>query len=211
MINYTTITERHEKIIILGSGESLIDFNFSLLYNINDAFIITVNDSGNFLPLANAWFTLDPWGLATTQIPNKFMGKLFAAVPSDFGTPTAKSYHHRQMPNRDISYLKRILKPGLSDVPDTIHTGNSGYGAFGLAYHMNPECILLLGIDASTGYFYRGKKLNRDLSHLPKLFQDTIPQLRDKMITVINGSPNSNVVCFPRYTPEYALEKFMGY
>ena len=36
---------------------------------------------------------------------------------------------------------------GLSEDPAAINTGNSGFGALGLAYHMRPMRIALLGID----------------------------------------------------------------
>jgi hypothetical protein len=197
-----------QSVIVIGAGASLSKFNFRSLYD-SGAYIITVNETGKTVPFANAWFTLDPWGLWGPQLPGKnFEGKLYAAVPDDFGTPSALP-DHRQIPTADITYLRRLdYAPGISKDIKSIFTGNSGHGAFQLAYHLKPEKILLLGIDGGRGYYYPSRKLNRSLSHLPRMFNDSLAQLKEKNIKVINGSPKSTVTCFPRYTPEYALEIF---
>ena len=211
MINYSRISpiRSTERIAIIGGGRSLIGFNFGLLHH-EDCFIITINESGKHAPFAHAWFTLDPWGLYGPQLPGRFFkGQLYAAVPEDFATPEAKIKSHTMRPTANIKYLKRQFGEGLSEDPTVIHTGNSGFGALGLAYHMRPKKILLLGIDGDSGYYYTTSKVNNDLSHLPELFESTIPQLKYNNISVINGSPNSSVTCFSRYTPHYALREFL--
>lgn len=197
------------RVVVIGGGRSLSGFNFGVLAN-QDCYIIVVNDVGNLVPFADAWFTLDPWGLYGPQLPSdKFKGKLYAAVPDNFGTPEARLRVHRIMPKAKITYLKRVPNPGgLSEDTSVIYTGNSGFGAFGMAYHMRPKKVLLLGIDGDVGYFYTKKKTNKNLAHLPKVFNDSVHQLRENNIQVINGSPNSAVTCFTRYTPDYAVEKF---
>lgn len=196
----------HDTIVIVGGGRSLIGFQFKRLID-TGYYIITVNDSGKIIPFANAWFTLDPWGLCGPQLPcDNFTGTLYAAVPSNFGTPGAIS-SHQKLPTAKITYLHRVSgKTGLSENTDTIHTGNSGYGALGLAYHMRPRRILLLGIDGDIGYYYTKRKNNRELLHLPALFEQAVPQLQERNIDVINGSPNSTVTCFQRCTPSRALK-----
>ena len=193
-------------VIVVGGGSSLTGFDFKSLYD-SGAYIITVNDSAKTVPFADAWFTLDPWGLYGPQLPKGgFRGKLYAAVPDNYGTPDALP-NHRKIPTANITYLHRMdYIPGIPESLEQVYTGNSGFGAFQLAYHLAPKKILLLGIDAGRGYFYPSRKSNRDLSHLPRLFNDALPQLQAKGISVLNGSPNSKVTCFPRYTPEYALE-----
>jgi hypothetical protein len=198
-----------KRIVIIGGGRSLNGFSFGLLHR-EDCFIITINESGKHAPFADAWFTLDPWGLYGPQLPgHRFKGQLYAAVPEDFATPESKIRNHRIKPTADIKCLRRVHGDGLSEDPTTIHTGNSGYGALGLAYHMRPEKILLLGIDGDIGYYYTTTRTNNALDHLPDLFEGAVPQLRDAGITVINGSPNSSVTSFPRYTPHYALQEFL--
>jgi hypothetical protein len=200
-----------DRIIIIGGGRSLKGFNFGRLHR-QDCFIIAVNDSGQHVPFAHAWFTLDPWGLYGPQLPDlKFKGQLYAAVPEDFGTPRAAMRGHRMEPTASIKYLRRLTNEGgLCEDPSGIYTGNSGYGALGLAYHMKPKKVLLLGIDGDFGYYYPSHKTNNNLAHLPELFEASLPQLRRNNIHVINGSPNSSVTCFPRQTPDYAVSEFLS-
>lgn len=216
--------EQFNKIIIIGSGPSLKDFDANILKDLG-YYIIVINNAFNICNFANAWFTLDPWGLDGRQLPPiNFKGDLFAAVPEDFGLSNARITDHKIsiQASRKIQFLHRIvfhtdvnsikngdyLNWGLSEDPSCINTLNSGYGALNLAYHMKPDKILLLGIDASTGYFNNVNQKTRSLSHLPLIFESTIPQLQERNITVINGSINSNITCFKRLQITEALEEF---
>lgn len=200
-----------ENIAIIAGGPSLKGFDFSVLKNEN-IFTIAVNESGKYVPFSDMWFTLDPWGLYGPQIKwaSRFSGKLFAAVPENFATKEAKIMAHRLTPKVDITYLHRIFGEGLSESTDTIHTGNSAYGALGAAYLMRPKKVLLLGVDGTHGYYYNYDKPNNSLSHLPKLFAGTLPQLSAADIQVINGSPVSTVDCFYRCSPEMGVEKLLS-
>lgn len=207
-----------ENVIIIGSGPSLKGFDFNLLKD--NGLVISVNNAVNAVPFSDIWFTLDPWGLHGPQLPKPpFKGKLVAAVPQDFGRRDAKSPHHRKTPHRNIVFLQRLIShnlmdvssetakiEGLSEDPRCVSTGNSGYGALNIAYHLRPQRILLLGIDCTVGYFYTDKEKNRPLAFLPKLFESAKPQLDRANITVINGSPNSAIKTFPRHTPNEAVE-----
>ena len=206
-----------KRAIIVGSGTSLSGFNFGEL-NLLNCFIIAVNGAGNSLPMANAWFTLDPWGLNGPQLPKKFYGKMYAAVPDDYGTPSARCPAHRVTPDRRILFLHRLMshnyvdilsdsafKLRLSEDRSCISTGNSGYGALNLAYHLHAEKILLLGIDGGSGYYYNSTQRTRPLNSLPKLFESAKEQLDKRGTKVFNGSPNSSVKCFDRGTIEQGL------
>ena len=209
-----------EKVIIVAAGPSLDGFNFESLRG--QGYIIAVNDAAKYVPFADAWFTLDPWGLGGKQLPDlSFKGELFAAVPEDFSMPNARIRDHQQICPRPIHYLHRIifhtisnLEPemysnwGLNEDPSCINTLNSGYGAFGIAYHYKPKKILLLGVDATSGYFYNRSVATRSLNHLPLIFRSTLSQIAKAGIEVINGSLNSKVDCFPRLTPANALMNF---
>lgn len=218
-IKWSRIKETsHKNIIIVCTGPSLKNFDFTTL--MGKGYIIAVNDAANFVPFADAWFTLDPWGLTTTQIPPKFGGDIFAAVPEDYGTQTASAANHRVVPNKKINYLHRIpfhtdetnrvvdyVSWGMSDDSSCIYTGNSGYGALNMAYHMKPKRIFLFGLDASRGYFFNESKVTRSLDHLPPIFRSCVPQLTKRNIEVINASPHSRIDCFPRYTIPAAVKK----
>ena len=210
------------KIVIVGSGTSLKGFDFNRL-NRDDYYTISINDSVKGVPFANAWFTLDPWGLEGPQLPKEpFAGKLFAAVPQDYGRRDAKNPAHRVVPKREITYLQRLISNNLEEQQSTdmafllnlaedvrcISTGNSGYGAFNIAYHLRPQKILLLGLDAGMGYFYTPSKSNRPLSYLPRMFNSTQKQIEEANIEVINGSKNSKILTYPRFSIDEALELF---
>lgn len=215
------VQEKAEKIIIICSGKSLFKFDFLKLKNLGH--VICVNNSYKSVPFFNSWFTLDPHGLSTGQLPKNYQGKLYCAVPQDFGTPTAKSLPHRVIAPKNVTYLHRLISHndptissesayvlGLSDDKRCISTGNSGYGALNLAYHMEPRKILILGMDGDLGYFYSDKECNRPLRFLPQMMESTIEQLQNKNIKVINGSKNSVVTCFPRYEIEDAIKEFVN-
>lgn len=202
--------ERAFKTVVLASGKSLEGFDINKL-NRPDIFVITVNDSAKHAPFADAWFTLDPWGLDGPQLPpHHFRGDLYAGVPDDFGDPHAAAECHRIDPPENITYLKRIGRPGLSEQTDGINTGNSGFGAFNLAYLLGAQHILLLGIDCTRGYFYDNGKHTRSLSHVPQMFEHCLPQIRANKIKVFNGSPVSKVYSFTRYEPDYGFERFIN-
>lgn len=208
-----------DNIIIVGSGKSLTGFDFNKLRGLGT--IIAVNDTGRYIPFADMWFTLDPWGLNGPQIPPNFQGKLFAAVSEDYGTSGAKVVEHRVKPDPRITFLHRLrshnkvgvssetaYKVGLSEDTSCINTGNSGYGALNLAYHFRPKKILLLGIDGTIGYHYQNGKSNRPLTYLPIMFDSAKPQLDKANIELINGSVNSAVTAYPRFTVAEAIKEF---
>lgn len=216
-VKWSKVTEKCEKIIIVCSGRSLTNFNFNVLKGLGK--IICVNNSFKNVPFLDYWFTLDPWGLDKGQCPKS--GRLFAAVPQDFGTPHAKSPQHRIKAPSNITFLYRLnshnnpavssetaYRLGLSEDSGCISGGNSGYGALNLAYHMEPKKILILGMDGDVGYYYSKTEKNRPLSHLPEMMASSVEQLSRKNINVINGSINSVIDCFPRYDTDTAIREF---
>lgn len=218
-IQFGSVTEQHDSIIIVASGSSLIGFDFRKLENCGH--IICVNNSYKGLEKFDSWFTLDPWGLSGEQPPKNFKGTLYAAVPQDFGTNHARVVAHKNKMPTNIIYLHRLIshnKPGvssetayrlgLSEDNGCINTGNSGFGAINLAYHMRPKKILLLGLDATVGYYYSKTEKNRPLDFLPMLVSSAKDQLENTNTVVINGSKDSKIDCFSRYEPNMALEIF---
>lgn len=207
--------ENVEDVVIVCSGSSLLGVDLQKLKE-KSCFIITVNGAGNSIDFADAWFTLDPWGLTGPQLPTKHRGKLYAAVPEDFGTSYARCKQHRCRAPKHVTFLHRLMgsnfttdstchKLGLSEDPACINTGNSGYGAINVAYHLRPKRIILLGMDAGMGYFYTKEKTNRPLNILPQLCASAVPQLSAAGIEVINGSQISKVKCFKTASPNDAI------
>ena len=66
---------------------------------------------------------------------------------------------------------------GICKEPGGIHTGNSAWGALGLAWHLGYRNVALLGVDASTDERVEGGR-SGNLSHLPLLFASALPDMR---------------------------------
>jgi hypothetical protein len=207
--------QRPANVVIVASGPSVNNIDMHMVRHMHGKYIIAVNGAGKHVSFADAWFTLDPWGLTGDQLPAPaFGGKLFAAVPEDFGTVGARCVAHRAIPRSKITYLHRLIshnysnissessyKLGLSEDTSCINTGNSGFGALNLAYHMRPVNIFLLGVDGGIGYFYSKTERNRPLTYINTLFGSTLPQLSAAGIKVYNVSPSSKVTHFEKLTP----------
>ena len=226
-IQFGTIdtTVNPETVIIVASGLSLRGFNIDQLKN--RGFIITVNDAGKEVLFADAWITIDPWGLHIPQEsinplpqlpPPSFNGKIYAGVSENYNTPTCKIVNAPINIDQRITFIRRLFRTNnpdarkeqsyhyrLSEDPGCVATGNSGYSAFNLAYLLKPKNIVMLGIDGGSGYWFTDKKINRPLDGINELFTSSLPQIQKANINVINGSINSTVTCFPRYTVDTAL------
>ena len=195
-------------IFVIGSGPSVKNVDLNRLNE--SGYCIVVNDVANNLPDANAWFTLDPWGLHKNQLNPDFKGTAFAAVPDDYGTRYAASPDHRIMPRRKFNYLCRVPQNfdenkmqrhrtwGLNEDPRCINSGNSGFGALNLAFHMRPKKIALVGIDCTSGYFFNERKRTRPLNHLLPLFSSSTQQLKRENIEVVDCSMKGKLNCFPK-------------
>lgn len=154
----------HKSIIIVASGPSAAGFVAP-----PDIPVISVNGSINWLNRADYWFTLDP-SQANMELMNnpRPLVKYFCACPGYFNIP------------RHVHRMERIAGTGrwsshfgLQDAPNSISTGNSSYGALGLARHMGAKKVYLVGVDATNEPKVDGT-LSKDLSHLPELFDSAV-------------------------------------
>lgn len=153
----------------------------------------------------SSWFTLDASAANRIRMSYPVPGiAMTAALPDYMPSPSHVRRYWRMTGPGILS-----ARDGLSEDPAGIHTGNSGYGALGLAYHMRAaglRRIAILGLDATPGgYFYGGLGPSGRMDHLPALFASAIPQLSAAGIEVVNGSPESAITCFPRMPPREAL------
>lgn len=174
--------------------------------------VIAVNGAIEWCAAADWFFSLDPSAYVCGLVARPRDGvKYHMAVPDSYGTRLAPLKRHRAPRLEHVTYLRRLTgngvrgaRPGLSEDPGAINTGNSAYGALGLAYHQRPDRIAMLGVDGTNhSYAYLPGRPGWSLTHLPGLFASALPQLAG--IEVINGSPESRVDCFPRVSPEAAL------
>jgi hypothetical protein len=159
--------------------------------------VLAVNSAVKWLPRVDGFFTLDPSARNRWLMRNQRRGvEYFAAIPSNYGTPTAHP-HHRPPIEPNVTFFERVSGPGpFGSAPGMcpwahgINTGNSAWGALGLAVKMEPRKIGLIGVDGTQEPRVSGGTPST-LSHLPWLFStyDGAPEVR-------NGNRNSAVTCF---------------
>lgn len=204
---FEPVTASAEAVAIVATGPSARGVGYHLFAP--HVHVIAVKGSIHDLPRADSWFTVD----ANDRTRKHHMQKrregthYYAAVPPDYGSPNALVPWHRRPAEPDVHFLRRIQGEtrkcnvfGLSEDPTSIHTGNSAWGALGLAYHMRPRRIALFGVDGSQSVYGLGGagRPRGWLGHLPDLFASAMPQLGMRRMEVRNGSLRSNVTCFPR-------------
>ncbi len=219
MITWGKIETKAESVLIVGAGPSLgqVEQGAVLQAFERGVRVITVNAAALAVRGAHDWFTLD-FDERNRKIAAQrwWKTRAIAAVPISFG-PEASLSIHRCHPPTDVTYLHRLTgegplqaKYGLCNDPTAIHTGNSVWGALGLAWHMKPRRIGFLGLDATTEPGFPSSHSPRSLEHLPKLFDSAIPQLMAAAVDVRNGNRASRVTCFPRVEPAELLTWLAG-
>lgn len=218
---FDSVTEKHEKVLIIAGGESLIGFDINKIKDFDGA-IITVNNVVFHLPRADYWITVDPMSKGKPQegMRRKIEGcKYYCAYPDLDKTPWDRQFYSTI---EGVSYLERIVPTNdysLQEDKDKITTGGSTYGALGLAYHFGAKEITILGLDGyGYGHWYdtnspfnaHGIKdfKQRYLDNLPWIYSQSVRQLEAKGCKVVNGSKNSIVDCFERMTPNEAINYF---
>lgn len=205
---------RADRVLIVASGPSV---EGAPLHRVpSDVHIIAVNGAVIFCPRVDSFFSLDPSTQVRALLRSRRPGvAYYLAVPDDYGMPRARMESHRPPREAGVTFLRRVAgsdgpygsKFGLADDPDAIHTGNSAYGALGLAWHMKPARVAILGVDGTnTGYAYLPGDPRPQFSHLAELFASTAPQLEAAGVSVRNGSPESVVTCWPRSSATVAID-----
>ncbi|NIQ01582.1 MAG: norphogenetic protein [Nitrospinaceae bacterium] len=211
------------KILILASGPSARKIDFDLLPA--DVQIMGVNGTVHWAPRLDYWFTLDRCSKNKMRFQNRRQGvRYFAALPAGIHVPPGVTRLNRvSLTGRNGAFPTPATArrgtpewwfwwwsatPTLSEVPGTIHTGNSAWGALQLAVQLGYREIYLAGVDGTQDRRVEGGRPN-NLSHLPLLFISALPQLERLGARVINLSMNSRVECFEKIEFEKAfnLEK----
>lgn len=216
-LDWGSVTARAERVLIVASGPSQRSLvpGAIVAAAANGVHVIAVNNALVWADSAASWFTLDPDQRALPLMRARRAGVVhYAAVPADYGRPDAQIAYHRIAPPSGVIYLRRLTGPGplgcrygLSEDPGAVHTGNSAWGALGLAYLMQAYRVAFVGLDGTrAGYAYGPRRPFRNFAHLPALFASALPQLAARGLEVVNGSPASRVTCFRRVTPQAAVD-----
>ena len=203
-IPWGRVTEKIEKALIVASGPSAKEVDFWKLSVPKDVTVISVNGTLPFLPCATHWFSLD------LSSENKQVMWEHRLKKIRFYAGAFEDYIRTE---GWVTFLKRRLGTGprnacygLSEDPEWVATGNSAYGALGLAYLMRAKKVALIGVDGTQRYWYGLGGPSGLLGHLKELFASSSEQLRERGVEVLNGSPYSVVECFPRCKPSEAID-----
>lgn len=205
--NDSQLIPKVSRILIVADGPSSHIFKDRQSLNMipNNVKLLAVNGVISWLPRVDFYFTLDPDKRQYSYMQRPRRGvTYFAAVPDDYGTIHARSPTHQVPKLTHVRYLKRIsgegtlidrerVVLGINKTYGHINTGNSAWGALGLAHHMGCQKVALIGVDGCNSYRSSGGK-SRNLSHLSTLFQSY-----NGNPEVINLSRFSNIRRFPKF------------
>lgn len=180
--------------IIVASGQSARGFMPP-----DGVTVISVNGSIEWLARADYWFTLDPSVVNVGRMMIQRPGVQYcAAVPDSVSLPNGVTRYRRvaavcaDEPEPHGSpewWLWRWgAVRGLSTIDGCINTGNSAWGALGLAYHLGFRDVLLVGVDGTDDPRIEGGRCN-NLSHLPLLFESAIGQVRLHSVGKLGNIP----------------------
>ncbi len=167
--------------------------------------IIAVNGAIDWLPRVDHFFTLDPSAANLARLHSRRDGVIYHAAGLKSAVPEVLAYRRLarrgQEPREKGSpawWLWRWSAVcGLSENKNAIHSGNSAYGALGLAYHLGFKEVALIGVDATNQPRIEGGRSN-NLSHLPLLFASARPQIDVVSCGELTGIPQMSLEAWCR-------------
>lgn len=185
----------HRRAIIVASGPSARHF-----VPPPDVTIIAVNGAVEWLPRVDYFFTLDFSAVNTARLIKRRRGVSYHCAGLNRAISGIVSYrrvaHRGKEPepkNTPEWWLWRWSAVcGLSENKAEIHTGNSAWGALGLAYHLGFQEVALVGVDATNTPRLEGGMTN-NLSHLPLLFSSALTQINVVSCGELTGIPRMSV------------------
>lgn len=177
-------------VLIVGDGPSAAVLRYKQVPQ--GVYILAVNHASLWLPRVDAYFTCYPDARQRMVMQNRRQGvRYYCAAPPNYGSVFGKGEMAGPR-ERNVTFFRRLDdQHGICSEPDTIHGGNSIWGALGLTHHMAVKRVAIVGLDANDEPRVSGGRPN--LPDLNELFAgyDGSPQ-------VVNGSPRSNIEAFPR-------------
>lgn len=191
--------KKNNSAVIVGSGPSAKGFCPP-----EDVTVIAVNGAIEWLTRADYWFTLDPSPRNLRRMAEPVQGVHYhVALPASQIACNARKF-------ADITFYERIsycgpeprsrftpewwfwrwgCVPGLSEKQGKIHSGNSAYGAAGMAYLMGVKKVALVGVDGTDEERLEGGH-SANLSHLSLLFSSARTQLDIVSCGKLRGIPH---------------------
>lgn len=165
--------------------------------------VIAVKRTIHWLPRADYWFSLDPNEASMECMQNQRPGvTYYCAADPDVEIPAGVIRLRRVATRGREPRMRRTAEwwfwrwsavPGLCTQPGAVHSGNSAYGALGLAYHLGHRDVLLVGVDGTGDPRQSDQRRPNNLSHLPALFQSAIGQVRLRTVGRMRGVPRTTL------------------
>src|SRR5690554_412584 len=140
------------RVVIVASGQSAKGF-----VPPDNVTVIAVNGAIDWISRADYWFSLDPSPVNMSRALNpKPNVKYHMAVDSNRSLPGhvvrwVRYSERGDEPERntiDWWLWRWSAVKTLCESRPIIHTGNSAWGALGLAYHLGAKKVALVGVDA---------------------------------------------------------------
>lgn len=178
--------------IIVGDGPSAQGF-----VPPDGVTVFAVKRTINWLSRADYWFTLDPNADAMRIMLKQKPGVKYVCACDDVTRIPAGVTKMRRVASVTAEPADQGSAHwwawrwqsvfGLSDETGRIHTGNSAYGALGLAYLLGYRSALLVGVDGTDDARQSDGQRPKNLSHLPLLFQSAKNQVDIATLGTMDG------------------------
>lgn len=159
--------------------------------------VIAVNGVIDWISRADYFFTLDPSAANKERLSRRRRGTTYCAA--GIYLPGVVSYERISRRGREPQpsggpawWLWRwSAVRTLATHPGKIHSGNSAWGALGLAYHLGFTDVALVGVDGTAEERVEGGRSN-NLSHLPLLFASALNQMNVVSCGQLTGIPQKS-------------------
>lgn len=165
--------------IIVGSGQSAAGF-----VPPDGVFVIAVNGVADWIERADAWFSLDASLANQRRLTDRRLSNC-VYVTCGPRWPYGADRHFTRVTSQDSQppqtttgspewwFWRLKCVGGINKQDGCINTGNSAWGALGLAWHLGFEDVALMGVDADSNPRVEGGH-SENLSHLPMLFASAV-------------------------------------
>lgn len=174
--------------VIVASGPSARGF-----VPPHDVDVIAVNGAIDWLQRADYWFSLDCSPVNRKWLTKALSRRVSCHVAGDRWRDFPNAMVYAKLWDR-VDSLGTYAEPAPEGTPEwwawrlgavlgicqqtgRIHTGNSAWGALGLAWHLGYRDVALVGVDATADERVEGGT-PANLSHLPLLFASALPDMR---------------------------------
>lgn len=149
-----------------------------------------MNGAIDVVERASYFFTLDPSRDNLRRMANRRRGtKYCAALPADHadiagvyrfervGDRSTRGEEPAEQGSPEWWVWRWSATPGLSDDPAKINSGNSAWGALGLAHLLGYTEVALVGVDGTDEPRHNDGGKPNDLTHLGPLFASALAQI----------------------------------